>query len=63
MAINIIIHDVHSKFTNLSDSLSTVKSLQNQSNPGDIAFKIQTNLKKASDLSVIIIWILGHSGV
>jgi hypothetical protein len=56
MAIEIIIHEVHFKFINVSISPSTEKSLQNQFIPRDIEYKIQNNLKKVSDLGKNIIF-------
>lgn len=48
-AIEIIIQEEHTKFIILSDSLSTIKSIQNQFNPGDIATKIQNKLNVAHE--------------
>jgi len=63
--IEIIIQEDHSKFIILNDSLSSIKSIQNQFNPGDIAAKIQNNLNKAikHGKQITIVWISGHSGI
>lgn len=65
MAIEAILQEAHSKFIILSDSLSTIRSLQNFFNPGDIASKILNNLNLASGLgiNIVIMWIPGHSGI
>lgn len=64
-AVEIIIQEEHSKFIILSDSLSTIKNIQNQFNPGDIATKIQNKLNKAYEhgKKITIIWIPGHAGI
>ncbi|XP_060864378.1 uncharacterized protein LOC132940688 [Metopolophium dirhodum] len=65
MAIETILQEAHSNFIILSDSLSTIRSLQNPFNPGDIASKILNNLTLASGLgkNIVIMWIPGHSGI
>jgi hypothetical protein len=65
MAIQTILQEAHSKFIILSVSLSTIRSLQNLFNPGDIASKILNNLSPASCLgkTIVIMWIPGHSGI
>ncbi|KAL4122214.1 hypothetical protein QTP88_014586 [Uroleucon formosanum] len=65
MAIETILQEAHSNFIILSDSLSTIRSLQNLFNPGDIASKILNNLTIASGLgkNIAIMWIPGHSGI
>ncbi|KAL4119182.1 hypothetical protein QTP88_012027 [Uroleucon formosanum] len=65
MAIETIFQEAHSNFVILSDSLSTIRSLQNLFNPGDIASKILNNLTIASGLgkNIVIMWIPGHLGI
>jgi len=60
MAIEIIIQEDRSKFVTLSDYLSSIKNIQNQFNPGDIATKIQNGLNETikHGKQITIVWTL-----
>ncbi|KAL4147877.1 hypothetical protein QTP88_002209 [Uroleucon formosanum] len=63
--LNFWCRKAHSNFVILSDSLSTIRSLQKLFNPGDIAYTILNNLTIASGLgkNIVIMWIPGHSEI
>lgn len=48
-----------------SDSQSTLNSVENQFNPGDIEIKIQNKLNEAltKNKQIILMWVPGHTDV
>ena len=65
LAIKFINKKENQKHIILSDSLSTLISVQNKFNPSDIAIQIQNRLEEANQKNnnIIIIWVPGHIGI
>jgi len=65
LAIKFIIKNENEKYVILSDSLSSLISINNKFNPSDIAIQIQNRLEKAKRKNniIIIIWISGDIGI
>ncbi|XP_026819514.1 uncharacterized protein LOC113558217 [Rhopalosiphum maidis] len=65
LAIKYINKKENQKHIILSDSLSTLISVQNKFNPSDIAIQIQNRLEEANQKNnnIIIMWVPGHIGI